>query len=325
MQPSALPATQRALWIAALILPAGLAFPSAARAQPPTTTAAQPTPTFTSVQEALRVGEAYVRSKNLVQGRQALEQGLKLNPDARHRYRLHEALVPVYQTLDDPEPMITTIDFLLRNADGPANLLTARRQILNYAVKHKNGAAITPRYEKALASQPLDRPALIILSGLYAEALKQPKRGGELTDTLIGEFRKQYRDKVPTGILSDYAQQYGKCERHREAATLWQELISADNHLRSWYAKELAVSWLAAGDKEKARAAAVAAAAGEADKRSSLLAHFWHRHLGDVFLATGDYGHAILQFEKAIANTEIQGYKQECQKKLEEARKAAGA
>lgn len=312
---------KRALWIAALILPVALAFPHSATAQQ----AAQPTPTFTSAQEAHKVGLAYVRSKNLVQGREALEQALKLNPDANLKYRIHEGLAEVYQTLPDPEPMVGTVDFLLRNADGPAQVLNARRRLLNYAVKHKNGAAIAPRFEKILTSQPLDRPALIVVSALCAEALKQPKRGGELTDTLLGEFRKQYNNKVPTGVLSDYAQQYGKCERHREAAALWEELIAADNHLRSWYAKELAVSWLAAGEKEKALAAARSAAALPADDRGAILTHFWHRHLGDVFLATKDYGQAIIQFEKAIAATEIQGYKQECQKKLEEARKAASA
>lgn len=320
MQRLPLSSPARALWFAALLLPLSLVFPHAAGAQQ----AAQPPPTFTSAQEAHKVGMAYVRSKNMVQGREALEQALKLNPDANLKYRIHEGLAEVYQTLPDPEPMAATIDFLLRNAVGPAQILNGRRRLLNYAIKHKNGAAIAPRFEKVLTGQPLDRPALIVLSGLYAEALKQPKRAGELTDTLLGEFRKQHHGKVPTGVLSDYAQQYGKCERHREAAALWEELIVADNHLRPWYAKELAVSWLAAGDREKAKAAAKTAAAGPADDRGSVLTHFWHRHLGDVFLATGEYGPAILQFEKAIAATEIGGYKEDCRKKLEEARKAAG-
>lgn len=90
--------------------------------------------------------------------------------------------------------------------------------------------------------------------------------------------------------------------------------------LKAWHLKEAAVNWLKAQDKDKALAAARAAVAGDPESRNQLLAHFWHRGLGEVFLETAQYPLAIEHLEKAIQNSTIEGYIKDCQKKLEEAR-----
>ncbi len=286
--------------------------------------AVPPARTFASAQEAYRVGQAFVRSKNMKEGQAALEQALTLKPAAPLKTQVLQALLVPYATLEDVEPMVRTADLLIREAKAPAELLSARRSLLTYLAQKKKAAEVTPRYEMALKNQPADRTALIILSGLYADALKQPQRGGELTDTLLELLRREYRMNVPSGVLSEMARQYDRCNRHREAAALWEELAAASEHLRPFHYKEAAVAWLKAQDKEKALNLARTAVAGPAEMRTNLLAHFWHRHLGEVFLATGDYRLAIEQLEKAVAKAEVEGYKRECEKKLEEAKKALG-
>ena len=56
------------------------------------------------------------------------------------------------------------------------------------------------------------------------------------------------------------------------------------------------------------------------EERSKQLTHFWHRALGELFLDTGEFKRAVEQLEKAVQTTDLDGYKKDCQKKLEEAR-----
>ena len=120
------------------------------------------------------------------------------------------------------------------------------------------------------------------------------------------------------------AQQYVKAGKQKEGAALYEQIAPLDAKLAAWHWKEAAVAWLAAGDKQKALAAAKQSAAAAPEARSDLLAHYWHRGLGDVFLKTGEPKLAIPQYEEAIKKTTIDGYIKDCRKSLDEARKLAG-
>lgn len=51
--------------------------------------------------------------------------------------------------------------------------------------------------------------------------------------------------------------------------------------------------------------------------------YFWHRGLGDVFLAAGEPAQAIPQFEAALAVVTIDGYRKDTEKQLVAAKAAA--
>lgn len=116
------------------------------------------------------------------------------------------------------------------------------------------------------------------------------------------------------------AQQYVNAKKYAEAALMFEKTAPLDPKLRAWHFKEAAVYWIKSQNKEKALAAAKAAIASEPEKRSPLIVHFWHRGLGEVFLETAQYALAIEHLEKAIQNTDIDGYIMDCRKLLEQAR-----
>ncbi len=68
-----------------------------------------------------------------------------------------------------------------------------------------------------------------------------------------------------------------------------------------------AAAWLLLGQKDHALAAAKKSAESPPEQRNDLLAHFWHRNLAEVFLATGQAKLAIPHYEQAIQKTNIQG------------------
>jgi tetratricopeptide (TPR) repeat protein len=170
-----------------------------------------------------------------------------------------------------------------------------------------------------LKKDPKDATVLYILSGIHADLLNNPKRAAELTERLA-QTTKDTGGKVDARLSSQLAVQYVKSGKFKQGAELYEELASSDAKSKSQHLKDAAVAWLKAGEKEKACAAAKAAAAGPPDDRSKLLTHFWHRQLGDVFLATGEYRLAIEHLEKAAEKTDIEGYRKDCQKKIEQAK-----
>ena len=139
--------------------------------------------------------------------------------------------------------------------------------------------------------------------------IKVSKDAGEKVDpqTLV-ELARQY---------AELARQYVQSGKAKEGAGLFEKLAESDAKNKSHYLKDAATAWLKAGEKDKARATAKAAAQGPPDTRTKGLTHFWHRQLADVFLETGEYQLAVEHFQKAIDSTDIDGYRKDCQKKLD--------
>jgi tetratricopeptide (TPR) repeat protein len=300
-----------ALWAGSRHTPAG-AQPAAPQAEKPA---------YASAREAYQVGQAFLASKNLPRAQEALEQALKLDPDAALKGKIYRALVGPYRALPEIGLFLDAMEFVIRNPENPAEPLTARRTILSHVQSRGKAAHVAERYEAALKKDPDDRTALLILSGIYVELLKQPQRGAELTDRLLAVTRKESGGALEPDAAALFAEQYVKSGRLKEGAELYEKAAALDPKMSAWYLKEAAVAWLKNDAKDQALKTARAATAAPPEARSRLLTHFWHRQLGEVFLRTGAYPLAIEHLMKAIENTDIEGYKEDCQKLLDEARR----
>jgi len=134
------------------------------------------------------------------------------------------------------------------------------------------------------------------------------------------------KSEQPANVLqsANLAMQYVKAKKYKEGAELYEKIAPMDQTLAAWHWKEAAAAWLLLGQKDKALAAAKKSDESPPEQRSELLAHFWHRNLANVFLATGQAKLAIPHYEQAIQKTNIQGYIEGSQKSLAEARAKAG-
>jgi DNA-directed RNA polymerase subunit RPC12/RpoP len=99
----------------------------------------------------------------------------------------------------------------------------------------------------------------------------------------------------------------------------------ANPKVAAWFYKEAAVAWLKNGNSARAQDAARKAEAAGPESRSNLLAHFWHRAMGDVYLQVGQPKLAVPHYEQAIKKTDIEGYIKETQRSLDDAKSKSGA
>lgn len=173
-----------------------------------------------------------------------------------------------------------------------------------------------PGGERQIRGKTIAAVALCLWLGAGADAAAQPAETAAPAKT-FASAQEAYR--VGQAFIRSKNLKEGQTALEQALAL---KLAAVGEHLRPFHFKEAAVAWLKAQDKQKALITARTAIAGPADMRTDLLPHSWHRHLGEVFLATGEYRLAIEQLEKAIAKATVEGYKRECEKKLEEARKA---
>ena len=118
------------------------------------------------------------------------------------------------------------------------------------------------------------------------------------------------------------AQQLVKAGKFKEGATLFEAIAPLDAKLEAWHLKEAAATWLKAGDKTKAVAAAKKSAAAPPEKRGELLTYFWHRGVADTLLDSGEPAAAVPEYEKAIACCTIDGYLKDSKARLSEAQSA---
>ncbi|MEO1999580.1 MAG: hypothetical protein ABGZ17_30415 [Planctomycetaceae bacterium] len=99
----------------------------------------------------------------------------------------------------------------------------------------------------------------------------------------------------------------------------FEKMAARDNAMSAWYWKEAARVWLQLKQTDKALAAARKSDDAPPETRSRLLTHFWHRHLGDIYLEVGEPQLAIPHYEAALKSTEIPGDITSVQKSLLEA------
>ncbi len=288
-------------------------------------TGAEAAPTkFKSYEEAWSIGVGFHNARRFAESQTALEAAVKLAPNDELRLKAYEALLPVYRVVSESEKMLDACDFILRKTDSDPKRSLTRSALLSFAYERGKIDVVVQRYEKVLKKDAKDRTALYVLSELYDRVKRDPQLAADYTKRLLAlSGASDAPVDVPTS--AKLAAQYVRQKEYRQGAELFEKIAPLDESLAAWNWKEAATAWLKVGEKEKALAAAKNAAASSAEKRSELLVHFWHRHVGEVFLATGEPALAITHLEKAIESTKIEGYVNDCKIALAKAREAVGA
>jgi len=284
---------------------------------------AQAQTTYRSHEEAWRVGVAFLSTRNYSASREPLEAALQMAPDDKFRLRVYEALLLAYRHQGEIDKFFDACDFLISKSPTPAQQSITRRALLAFAFERGKLDELANRYEDALKKDAQDRTALFVLTELYSRAKPNPSRAAELIERLA---KIDEKSDQPVNVLqsANLAMQYVKAKKYKEGAELYEKIAPLDEKLAAWHWKEAAAAWLQLGQKDKALAAAKQSDASPPEQRNDLLAHFWHRNLADIFLATGQAKLAIPHYEQAIQKTTIQGYVEGCQKSLAEARAKAG-
>ncbi|HRX79744.1 MAG TPA: hypothetical protein P5307_11825 [Pirellulaceae bacterium] len=278
---------------------------------------------YKTADEAFGVGAVFYNSRNFEASREPFEAALKMAPDDKFRLKVYEALIPSYRLLPDSDKMIEACEFIIEKSDRPAQQSLTRTALIGFAYQRGKIDDLIGEQEKRLKKDEKDRMALYILSEVYARAKPDPKKAIEYTNRLS---KVDGKGDAPVDVLQsgNLARQYTSAKQYKEAAELYEKIAPLDDKLAAWHWKEAAQSWLKLGDKKRALAAAKKSHESEPEARNDQLAHFWHRGLGDVLLATGEAKLAVGHFEKAIELTKIEGYVKSTKESLTEAREKAG-
>jgi tetratricopeptide (TPR) repeat protein len=109
-----------------------------------------------------------------------------------------------------------------------------------------------------------------------------------------------------------------------ELARKFEQLAADQPTVATRHWKDAAAAWVRAGERPNALAAAERAEATGPETANDLLAHQWHRAMGDIYMGLDEPRKAIPHFEKAIEKTTIAGYLKDCKESLAKARAAAG-
>jgi beta-lactamase regulating signal transducer with metallopeptidase domain len=271
---------------------------------------------YRSAEEAWRAG---IRGDPAAR-RKAFEAALTLADDDAFKVRIYESLRPMYRRLAGENKMVEACEFIIGHTDSDAKRSLTRRDLVSFMYQRGKLDRLVSRHEDVLKKDPNDRTSLYILSEVYDRAKPDAKRAAELLQRMTALDGDKPLD-VPTN--AKLAMQLVRQKKYDEGAALYQKIAPLDEDLAAWHWKEAASAWLKNGVNDKALAAAKKAVAAEPETRSKLLTHFWHRHLGEVFLATGEFKLAATHLEQAIENTDIDGYLRDCRGLLAEARRKA--
>ena len=255
---------------------------------------------YKSADEAYREGVKRINARQESESIAPLEAALKLAPDDAYKARVYEALQRGYRTLPEVDKMVEACEFLIARAETPLRRSSAARGLVSFLFQRGKLDYAVERYEKQLAANADDVTALVVLAQLYERTRRNAERAAELSARLAVLEKQRAR---------------ARAEKLEQDAGFAPQLAGV-------YWKDAALAWLDADDKARAKAAAEKALAAGADARSDLLTFYWHRQLGDVFLAVGDPKQAIPQFKAALERTTIEGHIKDCRAKLAEAETA---
>lgn len=280
---------------------------------------------FTSAEEAFGVGAAHYNSRNFAASREPLEAALILAPDkdVKYRVKVYGALLASYRQFETSEQLIAACEYIIHNSDRDAERSLTRSSLMSFIHERGKVDPFIKRHEERLKKNPKDRLSVYLLSEVYSRLRENPERSVELLKQLAELDGKKPGDAVDVNTSAKLAMQYIRAKDYQKGAELYEQLAPLDKNLEAWHWKEAAAAWLKLKQNDKALAAAKKSLEATPEKRNEQLAHFWHRGLGDVFLAVGEPKLAIPQFEKAIETTKIEGYVKDCKASLAEAREKA--
>lgn len=257
---------------------------------------------YKDYRDAFSQGVKLLREKQFAAAQAPLEAALKLASSDDQRKNTYEALVPVYRQLPEIDKMLEAQEFTIPHTERRAGRANAARDLASFLHQRGKTDVAIARYDGKLQKDPKDIVALNVLAIIYTRLKEDDLQGAKYTQRL---------DEANREIASKLAE---RLEKEAEAAP----------QTAAFLLKDAATAWLEADDKPKALAAAKKSAASPPEERTNLLVYYWRDGLGDVFLATGEPALAIPHFEAAIAATTIAGQKQSTEKKLAEAKAAAG-
>jgi RNA polymerase sigma factor (sigma-70 family) len=278
---------------------------------------------YTNADEAYSVGATFYNARNFKASQDPFEAALRMAPDDKYRVKVYRALLGAYRQLTEIDKFVEAADFIITKSDSSAERSLVRTDLLSFVHQRGKTNDLATRYEAVLTKDDKNVTALYILSELYADLKKDPKRSSELLEKLA-KLNANSGEKLDVPGSAKLAQQYVRQGKFSEGATLYEKIAPLDKKLAAWHWKEAAQAWIKAKDNPKALAAAKAAVAAGPEKRSDQLTHFWHRALGQVFVAAGEPETAISHFEAAIESTSIEGYLKDTKSELAAAKESAG-
>lgn len=278
---------------------------------------------YASAEEAMRVGSAYYSLKEYAKTREPFEAALKLAPDDEYRVKVYRALLAAYRQDSNWLPCTEALEFIIAHSEQAAERSLARTELMGFLRARGKTNDAAKRYEERLKLSPDDEATIYILIEVYSRLKDDPRRAAVLLEQW-SELKKKSGEELKVSEAAQLAGEYVKQKKFKEGAELYEATAPRDAKLAAWHLKEAATAWVKAGDKVRAQAAAKASEAAEPEKRGELLEHFWHRGLADVYFDCGDFARAIPQYEQAIAKTNIDGYRKDCEKRLAEAKAKVG-
>lgn len=280
---------------------------------------------FTSSEEAFSVGAAHYNSRNYAAAREPLEAALILATpkDIEYRIKVCRALLEPYRQLETVDPLVEVAEYIIRNSDRSAEQSLTRSSLLSFIHERGKMDPFIKRHEERLKSNPKDRLSVYLLSEVYSRVRENPERSVELLKQLAVIDGKKPGEAVDIHTSAKLAMQYVRAKEYQKGAELYEQIAPTDKTLAAWHWKEAAATWLKAKQNDKALAAAKKSEEAGPEKRNEQLTHFWHRGLGDIFIAVGEPKRAIPHFEKAIKTTKIEGYVKDCKTSLADAREKA--
>lgn len=278
--------------------------------------------TYATAEAAYNAGAHFINDGNLAAAREPLEAALKMAKTDAYRLKVNRTLLIPYRELQEIEPMQTATEYILTNSEQPAERSLSRRSLLGFIHKRGKLDVALKEYAERAKKTPEDWALLYLLTDAYASYKRDPAKSVEYGE-MLAAIDKKLGKKQDLPELALLAQQYVLAEKPKEGATLFETIAPLDAKLEAWHLKEAAAAWLKAGDKIKAIAAAKKSTAAAPEKRGALLAYFYHRGVGDIFLNSGEPALAIPQFKLAIAVGTIDGHLKETKLKLLEAEDAA--
>jgi tetratricopeptide (TPR) repeat protein len=253
---------------------------------------------YPSARAAVAEANVFMRKRDYKSAQAPLEAALKLAPDDAYRLRIYNNLMACYRLLPETDKMVEASEFtILKTKENSERSLTAG-SLTSFMFQRGKLDETRKTYEGRLANDPDDLLALAMLTAIHQVHFDDREKSAAYRVRL---------DKVEQ-------KRSGKLAEDEETLAG----TNADQATDHW--KQAAVYWNRAGESAKALKAAKQAEATGPEKRSEMLLHFWHVHLGDVYFSANSYQDAIRHFEQAIKTTKIDGYKKTCEQKLADAK-----
>ena len=286
---------------------------------------------YATAEEAYRVGMAYLSTRNVKASRAPFEAAVSMARDESLKIKAYQALQAAYREIPEFEPFQTAVEYIIQNSPQSAERSLARRAFVSFAFNRGEIDNLIKRYEGFLNRDKNDYLAVSMLADLYSHANRKPARAIELLKqlekleakkypTIVGEKNSDANKARVAVEKAKLAQQYVQAREYRKAAKLYEEIAPLDATTLAWNLKEAASAHLKDGNKKEATRLAIAADAAPPESRNDLLAHFFHRNLGDIFLQLGQHKKSISHYELAVAKTDIEGYIKDTKASLEEAK-----